>query len=85
MIYGYNKGKISLNRTITLLGTSFLKIRKLYINPENVGEIILKENPFDKRRGSCKVTVTAFCKKPSAVTVRWINKADATEKFYKTV
>lgn len=85
LIYGYNKGKMVLGDVIWLLGTNKLRVKYFFAKRENIGEIKIKENPFDRKRGSAKVLVSAFSKNPSAVTVRWINKSDFIENLFKGV
>lgn len=85
LIYGYNKGKMVLSDKIWLLGTNKLRVKCFFAKSENIGEIRIKENPFDRKRGSARVSVSAFSKNPSAVTVRWINKSDFIENLFKSV
>lgn len=85
LIFGYRKGKIILNRNILFIGTRHLRTKRLYINPKNIGEIKIKENPFDRKRGSCKVYMSVFSKSNNTVSLRWLKKKEVIEKLIKTV
>lgn len=85
LIYSYRKGKIILNKNILFIGTKRLKLRRIYINPQNIGEIRIKENPFDRKRGSCKVYVSVFSKSNNTVSLRWLKRKEVIEKLINKV
>ena len=51
------------------------------IENDGIAKIKIRQNPFDRKRGSCRVTLTAYSKNSEKVVMRWVNKADFIEKI----
>lgn len=76
LLYGYKKSQISFEKNITAEGTSKFKIKRLFLKSGGIATIKLRQNPFDRKRGSCRATITPYSKNKEKTTVRWIDKSE---------
>ena len=83
LIYSYRKSRIHGARLLKIIGSTRLKRESLFLDIKFIGMVRLRQNPFDRRRGSCKASISAFSKNSQAVTVRWIGKSSLLNIFFK--
>lgn len=76
LLYGYSDSKICFDNSIVAEGTLRFKFKRLFLKKDGAAKIKLRQNPFDRKRGSCKVMITAYSKGGERTTVRWINRTE---------
>ena len=76
LIFSYKKSILVLNKKFTAVGTTGFKRREIFSYTSNIGFYKLKENPFDRKRGSCKAKITIFSQSADTITLRWLKKDD---------
>jgi len=83
LFYGYKNSRISLEKNITAEGTRRFKIKRMLLRNDRIACFKLRQNLFDRKRGSCKVTLTAYSKGVEKTTIRWINKTELIKNIEK--
>ena len=83
LLYCYKNCSFSVNKCISVIRTTGLKRKRIFLKPSNLGEIRLRENPFDRRRGSCKAQISVFSKSGQSINLRWINKSGLLAEILK--
>lgn len=81
LLYGYYKSGILFGKSLIISGTKGFKVRKLYLTPHSLGMIKLRQNPFARRRGSCRAVIYPYPINVQSAVVNWVDRKDIIENL----